>query len=291
MVRKKICNAVQSAGPFSLLADESKDVSKTEQLTVALRYVDLSCGSIHEHFLTFVPTTNFSAESLSKYFLDILKEHQLNPKQMVSQGYDGASVMSGRCSGVQERIQAVAPQARYIHCYAHNLNLALVDCVRNNRDASEFFPLIQVLYVFLSTSKAHIIFMQKQKDLHPDKQPRQLQKLSETRCTCCYSAINAICYTYDALLVTLEDIASGSDHSKAVEAIGLLHQVKNFKFLLSLLSYLTVCCHALTLSQNNYRTERSIFPKQQIWSWQQRKLYKSFVKRNHGKTCMTMPKV
>ena len=110
MVWKKICNAVQSAGPFSLLADESKDVSKTEQLTVALRYVDVSCGSIHEHFLTFVPTTNFSAQSLSKYLLDTLKEHQLNPKQMVSQGYDGASEMSGRCSGVQECIRAVAPQ-------------------------------------------------------------------------------------------------------------------------------------------------------------------------------------
>ena len=43
MVRKKTCNAVQSAGPFSLLADESKDVRKTEHLTVALRYVDVSC--------------------------------------------------------------------------------------------------------------------------------------------------------------------------------------------------------------------------------------------------------
>ena len=66
------------------------------------------------------------------YLLDMLKEHHLDPKQIVSQGYDGASVMSGRCSGVQERIREVVTQARYIHCYAHNLNLALVDCVRNN---------------------------------------------------------------------------------------------------------------------------------------------------------------
>ena len=86
MVRKKICNAVQSAGPFSLLPDENKDVSKTEQLTVVLRYVDVSGGSAHEHFLTLVPTTTFSTESLSKYLLDTLKEHQLNPKHMVLQG-------------------------------------------------------------------------------------------------------------------------------------------------------------------------------------------------------------
>jgi len=71
----------------------------------------------------------------------------------------------------------------------------------------------------------------------PDKQPRQLKKLSDTRWACRYSAINAICYTFDALLVTLEDISSGSDHSKAVEARGLLHKVKNFKFLLSLIIF------------------------------------------------------
>ena len=167
----------------------------------------------------------------------------------MSQGYDGASVISGRCSGVQERIREVVPQARYIHCYAHDLNLALVDCVRNNRDANEFFALLQVLYVFVSTSKVHVIFMQKQKDLHPDKQPRQQKKLSDTRWACRYSAINAICYTFDALLVTLEDISSGSDRSKAVEARGLLHQVKNFKFLLSLIIFDRVLSCTNSLSE------------------------------------------
>ena len=39
MVGKRICSAVQFAGPFSLLTDESKDINKTEQLTVVLRYV------------------------------------------------------------------------------------------------------------------------------------------------------------------------------------------------------------------------------------------------------------
>ena len=109
MVRRSICNAVQNVGPFSLLADESKDLSKTEQLTVVLRYVDINDGSIHEHFLTYVPMTNFTAESLSIYLVDTLREYELDPKQIISQGYDGATVMSGRCTGVQERIKVVAP--------------------------------------------------------------------------------------------------------------------------------------------------------------------------------------
>lgn len=51
--------------------------------------------------------------------------------KMVSQGYDVASVMSGHRSGVQTRVREFAPLAVYIHCYAHVLNLVLVDSVRS----------------------------------------------------------------------------------------------------------------------------------------------------------------
>ena len=84
MVRMRICNAVQSGDPFPLLADESKDLSKKEQLTVVLRYVEISHGSIHGHFLTFVPAKSFTAESLSIYLLDTFGKYSLDPKQIVS---------------------------------------------------------------------------------------------------------------------------------------------------------------------------------------------------------------
>ena len=74
--------------------------------------------------------------------------------------------------------------------------------------------------------------MQMQRQLHSDKQPLQLQKLSDTRWAC--QAVNAICRTYDSILATLEDIGDGSDHVKAVEAKGLYHQVATFAFIISL---------------------------------------------------------
>ena len=58
---------------------------------------------------------------------------------IVSQGYDGTSVMSGKHSGVQQHIKAILPQAIYIHCYAHTLNLVLVDVVKSIRNANNFF--------------------------------------------------------------------------------------------------------------------------------------------------------
>ena len=113
--------------------------------------------------------------------------------------------MSGCCSGVQARIREVAPQAIYIHCNAHCLNLALIDSVKAVRDASEFFALLETLYVFLSTAQCHSIYQQQQKELHPDKEQWQLQRLSDTCWACRHGAVSAMCYTYDAVLATLSN--------------------------------------------------------------------------------------
>ena len=72
MVRKKICNAVREAGVFSLIADESKDCSKQEQLAIILRCVD-DKAIIHENFLIYVQATSLTAESLAAYLVDTLR--------------------------------------------------------------------------------------------------------------------------------------------------------------------------------------------------------------------------
>lgn len=190
-----------------------------------------------ERFLTFFPARNLDAQSLTKYILDTLAQYHLDPKMIVSQGYDGASVMSGRCTGVQQRIREVAPNACYIHCHAHVLNLVLVDCVKNNSHASEFFSLVQPLYVIISTSKGQTLFIEAQKRLHPDKQIKQLQSLSDTRWACRSLALNTIASTYSSIIETLECLGDDADKAKAIEAIGLFHQVSSFKFLSSLIIF------------------------------------------------------
>lgn len=248
LVRKRICAEVQKAGMYSILADETKDCSKREQLAIVLRYVDAESGTLFERFLTYVEATSLNAESLSTYIIDTLMEHQLDPKRIISQGYDGASVMSGNCSGVQKRIREIAPQASYVHCYAHCLNLALVDSTRNVRDSSEFFALMEALYVFMSTTKAHAIYLQQQSKLHPTKQVRQLQRLSDTRWACRYLAVDAVCSTFDSILATLEVIKDGDDRPKAVEAIGILTQVRCFRFLLLLIIFWRILSCTKSLS-------------------------------------------
>ena len=229
-----------AARVYSILADETKDCSKVEQLAIVLRYVEVSTACVHEHFLTYVKAESLNAEGLSSYILETLQKFGLDPKNIVSQGYDGASVMSGHCSGVQQHIKTVAPMAVYVHCYAHCLNLVLVDSTKSMAEASEFFALLEMLYVFMSASKAHTIFVQQQSVLHPSKPVRELQQLSDTHWACRYDAVDAICSTFDAILLSLQTIMDGNDKVKAVEASGIYMQIHSFKFLTTLVLFLRI---------------------------------------------------
>ena len=96
----------------------------------------------------YVEAKRMDAEGLVTYIINTLQEHELvDPSQITSQGYDGASVMSSHCTGVHQRIKQVAPQALYVHCYAHCLNLVLVDTTKIVPQASEFVVLMETLYV------------------------------------------------------------------------------------------------------------------------------------------------
>ena len=45
--------------------------------------------------------------------------------------------MSGCCAGIQMSVRKLAPYPAYIHCYAHILNLVLVDSVKSVPAASK----------------------------------------------------------------------------------------------------------------------------------------------------------
>ena len=100
-------------------------------------------------------------------------------------------------TGVQTLIKEKCPQAVYIHCSAHRLNLVLVDVSKQVKEASDFFAHLQSIYVFFSSSK-------------PSRRIKEirLKKLSDTRWSCRYDSIVAVMATYSALLETLEQTAT-----------------------------------------------------------------------------------
>ncbi|XP_068704558.1 52 kDa repressor of the inhibitor of the protein kinase-like [Montipora foliosa] len=77
---------------------------------------------------------------------------------MCVQGYDGASVMSGHVSGVQTRIRQVNPNAVYVNCQPHVLNLCIIHAsklplVRNIMDTMQ-----EVTLAFKFSAKRLLVF-------------------------------------------------------------------------------------------------------------------------------------
>ncbi|CAF4778005.1 unnamed protein product, partial [Rotaria socialis] len=107
------------------MADESKDITGKEQMSVVLRYVDAE-NEIHEHFMGFIKLDQLDAKSLSEKLFEFLQKYEIPIENCIAQCYDGASVMSGSQAGVQTLMrQNYMPRGIYIHCFAHRLNLVI----------------------------------------------------------------------------------------------------------------------------------------------------------------------
>ena len=109
---------------FSLLADETTDVSVKLQLTICLRYV--RDNSIYERFFAFREATDLTGAEFAAQLLATLLDTGISVSGMIDQGYDGASAISGHKNGVQKHIRETCPTAIYEHCISHCLNLCLM---------------------------------------------------------------------------------------------------------------------------------------------------------------------
>ena len=141
-------------------------------------------------------------------------------------------------------------------------------------EASDLFALTETLCVFMFTSKAHKIYLQKQSELYPFQQLRRLQGLSDMRWACRYFAIDAACsIIFDYLVAALEVITGWDNSDKAIEAEGILLQVRSFKFL----QLLVIFSRMLSLTSGVYMTSfrvvasiwlgRLTYKRVQLWEF------------------------
>jgi hypothetical protein len=78
IVRNSVCSAVQKIQMFSLLVDETRDISKIEQMSIVLRYVDNDTSMVNERFLTYNQAEELTAESLTSYILDCSSKQSMD---------------------------------------------------------------------------------------------------------------------------------------------------------------------------------------------------------------------
>lgn len=150
VVKETIQKELDLAEFVSVQADETLDVSCKSQMSVIFRY----CvnDSVQERFLGFFDVSkDKTAEGLSTVILNVMKDSKVENK-LICQTYDGASVMSGSRGGVNAIIKQQCPNAMFIHCYAHRLNLVLLYGAKTIKKVRLFVYDLTAFHTFFSKS-------------------------------------------------------------------------------------------------------------------------------------------
>lgn len=235
-LRDEILQKVKNAGMFSVIIDTTTDNAKIDQLAFVIRYCS-DDGEVFERLVGIDEVNDSSGKGMFDVFCELCERYGLNwRKQLIGQAYDGASNMQSELKGLRGYIQAQNPCALHVWCFAHCLNLAVVDACNANEKVMNFFGTIQTLVTFLGSRKRTHLYVQCQKELCPPTQRiRRLKHFSDTRWTYHDRAIEAVQITYGAILKTLETLSNQksneTDMKSKTLAKGLLKSLNSFEFI------------------------------------------------------------
>ena len=109
VMKDTVVREVQAAEFFSLLADETTDISSKEQLSVCLRYVQPD-SSVRERLLCFEEAPDLTGAGLASQLLGVLAKHNIDKDKMVGQGYDRAAACLEKIRACSIISETISPQ-------------------------------------------------------------------------------------------------------------------------------------------------------------------------------------
>ncbi|XP_024178590.1 zinc finger MYM-type protein 1-like [Rosa chinensis] len=232
---------------FSILVDESRDVHVKEQMAVTFRYVDKN-GCVIESFIGIEHVASTTAISLKKAIDALFSKHGLSFSKLRGQGYDGAINMSGELNGLKTLILKENSSVFYVHCFAHQIQLALVHVAKKHEIVGAFFASIGSVVIVGASSKHRDIFIEKQSlkviealkvgeltSGHGLNQETEIKCSCDTRWSSHYGTLLNFTVMFSSIIDELDEIAFDKVSSdQKHEAFISLKLLQSFDFIFSL---------------------------------------------------------
>ncbi|KAG9261551.1 hypothetical protein AMEX_G25112 [Astyanax mexicanus] len=172
-----------------------------------------------------IPRNEGDAATLTDIIIRELTRAGLNPEKILSQVYDGASLMSGKHGGVQKLLQQkLDREIPYVHCYNHQLHLVVIHALAVEKAVIDFFSVCNMLYKFCRKPTVAILY-----------KGETLKRLLDQRWSGHFATVSVILKSFDDLSILLREITSnrafGAD--LRIEATGLWKSMSepSFKFI------------------------------------------------------------
>ncbi|KAJ1293014.1 hypothetical protein BS78_01G035500 [Paspalum vaginatum] len=247
---------------FSVLIDESRDISIAE-------FVNKK-GMVVERFLGLKHVEDTTSNALKKSLLEMLAKYELSVARLRGQGYDGASNMRGEFNGLQKQIRDENPNAFYVHCFAHQLQLVIVSVTSSCSSFDDFFNYVSLIVTSASSSckrKDKLITKHRESILEKlekgeifsgkgKHQRTNLVRAGDTRWGSHLTTLARIELMWDSVVKVLSMIHE--DERNTSRAGGLVRKMESFSFVLNMKLMLKVLRITSELSQLLQRKDQNI---------------------------------
>ncbi|CAH2281680.1 zinc finger MYM-type 1-like [Pelobates cultripes] len=157
VTRQVILQEMKEADFVAIQIDETTDVTPKPQAVLVYRYIHK--GRAVERYFGFISLDGSNAETIVASFLEKLNvafpRHDDKAK-LIAQSYDGAGVLHGEDGGMARKIKDVYPNAHYVHCYAHQLDLLIQQAASSVPGVRVFFCNLASIAAYFSRSPKRI---------------------------------------------------------------------------------------------------------------------------------------
>ncbi|XP_065315206.1 52 kDa repressor of the inhibitor of the protein kinase-like [Gordionus sp. m RMFG-2023] len=258
LILRKVVANINKSPFFSVLADESTDISGIEQMSLSARYLysENDEVQIKEDFLQFIPIQDMRGECLADTIDVYLKKFKINVNFMRGQGYDGAPAMSGHLIGVLSHLIKKYPTAIYVYCSSHSLNLAISDCCSIPVIRSTMGTIGKVYEMFKYPKRSNVLKNILAKEEFGNN--HKLVKMCPTRWILRHESVAVFLELVDPIIVALEEICGWTDTSVVAEANGILKAIQDPEFLLAINCINTLFCHTILLCRALQRVNQDM---------------------------------
>ncbi|XP_066950810.1 zinc finger protein 862-like [Macrobrachium rosenbergii] len=211
--------------PYSLIIDESTDITTNKQLCLVIRYYSQAKRSMISTFLGLViARRNVSKcselQALTDAICKFLGEVGLNIGQCLGLGTDGASVLCGTNNSVLTKLQEKNPSIIGVRCVCHSLQLACSKAVEAMPRSVDFLA-HQTYNWFSFSSSRQTAYKDIYKAINNGTSPLKIMAPSGTRWLSIFQCVERILSQWDELKLHFQ-LAKSKEKCYTAE---MLHQM------------------------------------------------------------------
>lgn len=238
--------------PFSLIIDETTDISTVKCLVIAVRQIDVKLGKTCDNYFRLVQPPSGTGEAIFRSVMNVLREYEVPLKNFVGIVTDNASSMVGKRNGVVALLKKEVPNLFNIGCVCHSINLinsSSLNCIPNDVE-----QMLRNIFNYFKSSKRQMEFRELQ-DIF-DVPEHKLLRLSDTRWLSFESVASRTLEQWEVLQNYFDKAQSEQQGSKNFENITIIKNGLSVinKIYLSFLEYVLKIMNELNV---NFQSEGS----------------------------------